>query len=164
MDTTTPASPFSPSSPSPPRPCHPATQSLPLDRTGLLGPAKVPVLVGKALGQVEIRVLVVAVVVPEPGAKHADRSVALNGDAGILGRRREARAVPAEVAIPVANVVVKVDLDLPPLAVDALEVALEDVFVLKVELLGSGEEVAGHGVWMLDERRRGRRRVGDECG
>lgn len=46
--------------------------------------------------------------------------------------------------ILISNVLIQVDLGIDPVAIDSLQAAAEDVTVLEAEVLGGGEEVAGH--------------------
>lgn len=121
------------------------------------------IVVGKALAQVKVGVVVLAVLPAETSSQNTDGPVTLDGDVDILGRVGKAGAVPCKVTcrvgssalghvshselrrtVVVANMIVQVDLRVDPLTVDSLEAATEDGAVLETDLLGSCEEVAGH--------------------
>lgn len=59
---------------------------------------KVAVVVGDALGQVEVTLLVVALLVAERGTEDRDGAVALDGEVDVLSGAGKVLAVPVEVA------------------------------------------------------------------
>ena len=56
------------------------------------------IVVGDALGKVEVTLLVVALLVAERGTEDRDGAIALDGEVDVLSRAGEALAVPVEVA------------------------------------------------------------------
>lgn len=57
------------------------------------------VVVGDALGEVDIAGLAVALLVEESGAEDGDGTIALDGEVDVLGGVGEAGAVPEEVTL-----------------------------------------------------------------
>jgi hypothetical protein len=57
------------------------------------------VVVGDALGEVDIAGLAVALLVEEGGAENRDGTIALDGEVDVLGGAGEAGALPEEVAL-----------------------------------------------------------------
>lgn len=57
------------------------------------------VVVGDALGEVDIAGLAVALLVEEGGAENRDGTITLDGEVDVLGGAREAGALPEEVAL-----------------------------------------------------------------
>ena len=57
------------------------------------------VVVGDALGEVDIAGLAVAILVEESSTEDGDGTVTLDGEVDVLGGAREAGALPEEVAL-----------------------------------------------------------------
>ena len=96
---------------------------------------EVAIVVGDALSKVDVAGLPVALGVEELGAEDGNGAITLDGEVGVLAGVREVLAVPGEVAIDVANELVKVDLGVLPLAVTLLEAGPQDVAIVDTDVL-----------------------------
>jgi hypothetical protein len=76
----------------------------------LLTVVELAVVVGDALGQVEVTLLVVALLVAERGTEDGDGTVALDGEVDVLSGAGEVLAVPVEVALKVISDSLKIHL------------------------------------------------------
>lgn len=103
--------------------------------SGPLVVGELAIVVADALAQVDVALLAISFTVEEGSTEDGGLTIGLEGEVDVLSGTREAFAIPDEVAVVVANMVVQVNLSIIPLSISPLKARTKYMPIVNANIL-----------------------------